>query len=126
MPAQLKCPDIGDDGPAVLGWNPRGIRVHRTIAIGDDIEEMLVIRGTQTVVMIAGWARHAALDDDAAAVTPGAMTRRAENSKSFAAAREQRRRQRRPVLDCQIMRRIISRNDTRRRIAQHAATKRRR
>ena len=38
--AQLQGPDVGDDRPAVVGRDPRGVRVHRAVAVGDHVEEV--------------------------------------------------------------------------------------
>ena len=42
VPAELQRADIGDDGPAVVRRHPRGVGIHHAIAMGDDVEEMLV------------------------------------------------------------------------------------
>ena len=42
--AQLQRPDIGDDRPAVARRHAGGVGIHHAIAIGDDVEEMLVVR----------------------------------------------------------------------------------
>ena len=44
-------------------WHARGVRIHDAVAMGDDVEIVLVGLCAQPVVMKAGWARKAALHD---------------------------------------------------------------
>src|SRR5690242_12329582 len=76
MLAQLQRANIGDDRPAVAWPHAVAIAVHHAIAIGDDVEEMLVVRVAQARLMQARRLRHAALHDDAIAAAGAIMARR--------------------------------------------------
>src|SRR5581483_8987379 len=87
LTAELQRAYIGDDRPAIPWRHAGRIGIHCAMAVGDDVEEILVFRGAQPIVVIAGRARHAALDDDAGPVAARTVARRAENAEALAPAR---------------------------------------
>src|SRR6516165_3156668 len=91
------------------------------MTVGDHVEEVLIISGTQPLAVVARWVRHAALDDHAVAVARAVVTGRAEDVELLAAAREQLRRQRRPLGRLLRAREIAARHRARHRLLQDAA-----
>ena len=65
-----------------------GIGVHRAVSMRDDVEEMLVIRGTQPIVVEARWPRHAAVHDHSIAAAGTIMAGRTEDVEPIAPPRQ--------------------------------------
>src|SRR5438309_1977268 len=75
---------------AIRGRDARGIGVHRAVAIGNDVEEVLRRRGAQAVDVKRWRPRKTALDDHAAAVAHASVAGGAEVLEPLASPREKR------------------------------------
>ena len=105
----LQCPDIGDDGPAVMRFDARSVRIHHAEAVRDDIEKMLGRCAPRRKLSI-GWRRwKSSLDDHAIALTGKAVTRGAEDVEALPSPVEQHRRHRWRLLDFLVSRQITLR-----------------
>src|SRR4051794_5712718 len=121
MPAQLQRPDIGHDRPAVPRLNTVAECIHRAEAPRDDVEEMLIARLAQALVMQAWRAWKATPDDDSLAAADTIVARRAEHVVSLASARQQLGGDRRPLRLVAEPRSVAARDRALRSGLQHAS-----
>src|SRR5690242_6434638 len=86
--AQLQCPNVGNDGPAIARRNLCRVAVHRAKAVRDVVEEIAVRRLAETILMKTGRMLHPAHGDHAIAVTLQTVAGGAENLETVSTALE--------------------------------------
>src|SRR5438105_4614290 len=91
--AQLQRADVSADRPSIGRFNPAGIGVHDTVAVGDHIVKMSDRRVAQTIEMKRRWPRKTALDNHAVPIAGCSVTNCAMNIEALASPCEQLRRQ---------------------------------
>src|SRR5690242_1609838 len=75
-PAQLQCPQIGHNGPAVFGGDQRAVSAHQAFAVGDRVKNFTIGHLNDALVMQTDHCGHDAnLLGDAIAVPQPPVTR---------------------------------------------------